>query len=520
MKRCISVLLILFLVLGFTGAGTWANSSSQDSPVLQMALWKIIETDRGYCAIYHALMESLGDKLVFYNERFEVERVFFLSDIGEGYGFTDVYYHDGVIQATAVKPVDVYDYLAIVIKGNEVKAKHAPVKMQIAEGAFFWTQGQDVFVSDLNFETRKVSIPSSLSPVKVGMLNNQVAVVAEDKNVYVQNGLAFQKLMAVPFTESDLMFPVLHVSAITLGDEFYVVYESEVGKHLLRLSDKALIELETAGAIESAKRMSDGSVMIQMLNSFAADRPVSYHQLLLTGKKVDSKKVATLLQPYGEDEVAGWTFRDKDGNDIKTFEFFRNAHIRVNGKETSFVLPFRDMAETDWFYPEVERVYYEKIVEGTGHTTFTPKETVDAAMFTTILYRLHAKYNGFSPKTEGKWYEVAMKWAKDSKIIAPERLPDHKLTRLEISHMIYRFIVLNREVLKGGVLSKELLEKLLPNVETSNGNALEWNVEARIFQGSEEGMREKALATRAEISTVLRRIMNLFPTDWKIEEIN
>ena len=72
--------------------------------------------------------------------------------------------------------------------------------------------------------------------------------------------------------------------------------------------------------------------------------------------------------------------------------------IRVDMKETrirliteeTFVNPFTDVAETDWFYDVVLQLAKNGIVNGMTETTFEPQGTLTRAEFATMLY--HRRY--------------------------------------------------------------------------------------------------------------------------------
>ncbi|MBQ7474549.1 MAG: S-layer homology domain-containing protein, partial [Clostridia bacterium] len=84
-------------------------------------------------------------------------------------------------------------------------------------------------------------------------------------------------------------------------------------------------------------------------------------------------------------------------------------------------LPFRDVNEGDWFYPYVGYVYENGLMKGTSAKAFSPDETLDRAMFITIIGRLvgaeNDKPSPFSDTEPDTWYSPYVAWAADLGIV-------------------------------------------------------------------------------------------------------
>ncbi|MBR3416355.1 MAG: S-layer homology domain-containing protein, partial [Clostridia bacterium] len=84
-------------------------------------------------------------------------------------------------------------------------------------------------------------------------------------------------------------------------------------------------------------------------------------------------------------------------------------------------LPFRDVKEADWFYPYVSYVYENGLMNGTGGKTFSPEDTLDRAMFITIIGRLVGAESSapspFKDTEPNTWYSPYVAWAADLGVV-------------------------------------------------------------------------------------------------------
>lgn len=85
---------------------------------------------------------------------------------------------------------------------------------------------------------------------------------------------------------------------------------------------------------------------------------------------------------------------------------------------------FEDVAESDWFYKEVEYCYQRGIMKGLeeGGVVFAPYTTLSRAQFAVIVHRMAGEpgveYHGEFPDVQdGQWYTDAIAWANSIGVV-------------------------------------------------------------------------------------------------------
>ena len=161
--------------------------------------------------------------------------------------------------------------------------------------------------------------------------------------------------------------------------------------------------------------------------------------------------------------------------------------IRVDMKETrirliteeTFVNPFTDVAETDWFYDVVLQLAKDGIVNGMTETTFEPQGTLTRAEFATMLYRVSyapvvTGESTYSDVKTGDWYHNAVVWATEAGVVNGMGdgtfAPNDNITRQEMATMLYRFWKL-----QGGKYAPKA--DVLANYQ-DRGEVADWALEA------------------------------------------
>ena len=91
-------------------------------------------------------------------------------------------------------------------------------------------------------------------------------------------------------------------------------------------------------------------------------------------------------------------------------------------KATPPAMFFSDVLAKDWFYKDVEFVYYNRLMQGVGGDRFDPKGTTTRSQIVTILYRMEGSPGVSEPCTfqdvpVGKWYTDAIIWAAKNEIV-------------------------------------------------------------------------------------------------------
>ena len=111
-------------------------------------------------------------------------------------------------------------------------------------------------------------------------------------------------------------------------------------------------------------------------------------------------------------------------------------------------MPFTDVKESDWFYPYVQYVYENGLMNGMSDTEFGPQEKVNRAMVVQILYAQAGKpeVSGgvpFSDVSEKDWFCQAVIWAKSVGVTAGDGgkfNPYQSITREQFALMLYAYI--------------------------------------------------------------------------------
>lgn len=108
---------------------------------------------------------------------------------------------------------------------------------------------------------------------------------------------------------------------------------------------------------------------------------------------------------------------------------------------------FHDVKTSDWFYTDVEYVYYNRLMGGVAKNLFDPNGNCTRAMVVTVLYRMEdsPKHSGANPFTDLKydWYKDAVIWAAENSIVNGvgngKFAPDENVTREQLATILCRY---------------------------------------------------------------------------------
>lgn len=181
-------------------------------------------------------------------------------------------------------------------------------------------------------------------------------------------------------------------------------------------------------------------------------------------------------------------------------------------------LPYIDVAETDWFYDEVEYNYNEKTMTGMNSIQFGPYESLSRAQFALILYRMQgtpevAVENPFTDIMGNEWYADAVLWAFDHGIVNGfgdnSFRPADLITREQMVAMMYRYA----NYLEEDTSVKESYDDFADadTVSEYAAEAMQWAVGNGILTGkvSDEGamLAPWGATARAEAAAIIQRYM-------------
>ena len=244
-------------------------------------------------------------------------------------------------------------------------------------------------------------------------------------------------------------------------------------------------------------------------------------------KAEDGDKVTITVDPDKGYVVDAVVVTDKDGDKITvtkksaTKYTFTMPKSRVDVKVTFKVeqtepeqpseMPFVDVVKDAWYYPAVEYVYNNELMNGTnGGLTFEPNVNLNRAMMAAVLYNMEGgpacdKNGLFSDVADGKWYTDAVNWAASNNIVSgmPDGTyaPDQALTREQMASILYRYA----EYKGIDVSARADLSTFNDGTTVSPWaqDVVQWAVAEKLMSGNGNELQPKGTASRAQVATVL-----------------
>ncbi|MBE6927482.1 MAG: S-layer homology domain-containing protein [Ruminococcaceae bacterium] len=153
------------------------------------------------------------------------------------------------------------------------------------------------------------------------------------------------------------------------------------------------------------------------------------------------------------DEEGSWYYRChvtcKVGEDYisSPTEEFATVKLTVKGSGVPSMF-FDDVKVGDWFYHDVEYVYYNLLMNGVGDGKFAPNATTTRGMIVTILHRMEGQPEmtaecPFVDVAAGSYYEKAITWAAFYGIVNGvgdnKFAPDDNITREQFAAIFFRY---------------------------------------------------------------------------------
>lgn len=168
----------------------------------------------------------------------------------------------------------------------------------------------------------------------------------------------------------------------------------------------------------------------------------------------------------------------------------------------SYVNPYPDVQEGDWYSGAVQFVTEEKLMTGTGKG-FEPNAATTRAMLWTILARM----DGADTNSTGAWYAAAQDWAVKHGV-SDGTSQDGKITREQLATMLYRYAQ-SRGLVKADVQGDLSAFTDSASVSPYAVEAMRWAVGAGIVNGMDGSLVPQGEATRAQMATMLMRYAKL-----------
>ena len=244
-------------------------------------------------------------------------------------------------------------------------------------------------------------------------------------------------------------------------------------------------------------------------------------------KAEDGDKVTITVDPDKGYVVDAVVVTDKDGDKITvtkksaTKYTFTMPKSRVDVKvtfkaeqtepEQPSEMPFVDVVKDAWYYPAVEYVYNNELMNGTnGGLTFEPNVNLNRAMMAAVLYNMEGgpdcdKSGLFSDVADGMWYTDAVNWAASNNIVSgmPDGTyaPNQALTREQMASILYRYA----EYKGIDTDARADLGKFTDGNTTSAWatDVVQWAVAEKLINGVGTELQPKGTASRAQVATVL-----------------
>ena len=182
----------------------------------------------------------------------------------------------------------------------------------------------------------------------------------------------------------------------------------------------------------------------------------------------------------------------------------------------TWVNPFKDVKEGDWFYEGVKFANQNGLFNGTSADLFSPNDPMTRAMLVTVLWRLDGKtapkaaatYSDIDAKA---YYADAVAWASENGIVNGvgnnKFDPEGKVTREQIAAILFRYTEM-----KGADTSKRADLNAFPDankVSSYAKDAMAWANAEGLITGSKEGsltlLDPQGSATRAQVAVILMR---------------
>ncbi len=197
--------------------------------------------------------------------------------------------------------------------------------------------------------------------------------------------------------------------------------------------------------------------------------------------------------------------------------------VKVNvvsgGRPSMF---FDDVTTADWFYGDVEYVYYNGLMNGTSTNTFSPQLSTTRGMIVTILYRLEGspEVTGtcpFSDVPAGAYYEAPITWAAENEIVNGMGdgtfAPESNITREQLAAIFFRYAkykgIYDEDdcVMTGGFKDQD-------KVSPWAYEAMSWAIGVGLIGGSNESdglyLLPQGNALRCQVAAILHRFCNYF----------
>ena len=172
---------------------------------------------------------------------------------------------------------------------------------------------------------------------------------------------------------------------------------------------------------------------------------------------------------------------------------------------------FNDVVLWAWYIPDVQHVYYSGLMNGVSETAFAPDRPMTRAQLVMVLYRMAGSPlveadNPFRDVAETAYYYDAVRWAQSNGIVTGLNEstfgPDSRITRQQMCAFLYRYAAM----LKLPLTRRDPLTSFTDAATVADyaRDPVAWCVGMGFVNGKPGGLLDpEGDATRAQIAKVL-----------------
>ncbi len=382
-----------------------------------------------------------------------------------------------------------------------------------------------VAVSNIEGSENDLLITSETVPQ--GLFDSAASINIEGESVIKD------KVAEIEISEKELNKAIEDINKQADKNQLYIKSDKPKVKELRFILDKRAIKKLASKAENSLKIEGlDASIILpnEVLKSIASKAGEKVAIIFKKYKKgieiivkinneeiVINNEILVLIENYFYNEGDALAYIDKDGNKtiIKQSIVGKKRAIAKVLLNKEIILHdiykhFKDVQSDDWFRGAVDFVISHGLFNGVSEKEFAPHDKMTRAMLVTVLYRINEekvnKKNTFTDIKSDAYYNKAVSWAYENKIVTGYNgkfSPNKEITREDIAAILYRYMG-SKEV-----NSSKNLERFSDAKEISTWakKPMAWAVKNGLFKGYNNSLNPKGKASRAEVATLIKRII-------------
>lgn len=290
------------------------------------------------------------------------------------------------------------------------------------------------------------------------------------------------------------------------------------------LLDRPIYDLTISSNNQNITTFGDGkliaSVPYTLKENEKAENVVIYHvdetgklNLIIDSKYIASEKRVEFTTTHLSYYAVGYNENTKKAEDTLNYNF-------------------NDIKDGAWYKEAVDYVLKEKLMSGLNANEFGPNKSMTRGMFVTVLGRMSGDLsfdnpdtvNSLSKKAETRFKDIKTRqyyapyvaWATENNIASGlsenSFAPNEAITREQLAVLLHNYTKQNdkdratvTENSIAGLNKFKDVSKISPWAKDS----MQWAVEKGILAGYNEQLNPKALATRAELASILKKYSEL-----------